>query len=1740
MYVGETYINGEKKSTGFGGVYFVTKFGEVWASSNNKTANEIAKRINDSRKVNGGKGYLALVKGTDAKLVSSPQGASASLTILESLVQDGLISSSDFRAAVNKAMADNPKTKSKINLSGTMSAADMIKAVDSLFDDVSKSSFDNRGTILRSIIVGLANSESIKKNSSEITKFLGGDPNKSLGWNKTSKTNKTTQSALDLIANIAMEDITKGLNSGDVYAVIEVDDDVYVDPTKKGDHKSYPFPIKIKGNKKPKLILLQNRESGRDVLVSKNNEGFDDLRKSFDGKVLGTASNGYGEAFVNTKNSKIKPIQNRKSLVEDTKKNKFMTEDDKGNYVFYHYATQDLTKKGINPLAPRSNATGKDEQPLAPASYYYTEPDIKESMVRGQFTHIVKVPKDKVYPFDEDPLNLLPAAEKAFKKVYPNVGFDANKMVAWVSKEAEKRGYPVTVSNWSGVSGVKNALRAQSPVVQKPTVISKPVPNTLNQTVSDPNFEYKSNRKKRSVQPRKSSPKDGKMQLPIYVTGGAMKAMKAAVSKSKNLADVTQAGIDYVKSTDWYLSMGTNDQLDVIDMIEHKFGNVYKTGVKGDGVITAETIDEALKKGIKVGERKEKGAQKDLTEQIKDVLRKPSIITKLSLPQYKALVNEARNVTNEKQLEEYKAKVGEILEKQSEKNIANAKRDAANNNKTKIKKAVKNEKAFANDRPVLKEFARINPAYLDDIDEYNEIAGQLLDKQNRTISNEEVLDYVEKKQKEIEEKLKQKLLSANDDLLKDGTITENMTLQEMRDALEGYKISVGEAKTPEEKLAERAKRVKEKREALEADIDRKLEELNQQLEGETLSTRKQEVIDSLNNIDRTNLKDENLQLINRVIDNIMVNDSYARSGDIIIAYKTQEAIRETKFRLEELGFNSFEEFMNDEAGPGSKFVKFVQQKGYNTSQILEAVEKYNSLKGLIRNITDMQGIFSGHADMVEQVAEFSKEFGKKLNKNNSSFKSQVRQALYSFVSQDYGGTDQDIQDEFNTNKERLFESIKNTLVEVIEKSHNKFRGKKNSPFTLNDKSKLIERIRAVKAEDGPDALYDILNDVPGKITPSDLTNLEVYAEIIDPAQSAEEVRDQLNQDERDLVDFMRKEFSKIKEALFETSEIWDNEVPEFVQNYLPLVYEKLSTVSKVTTSQSIDEQIKANSFAGGTMNKAASGTTINRDGKNKLGKDKKISTNFHYDMSRKFREALYQINTLPARRTFGKVINDEGFRDVLGGGNADMINNVVVENIKTQLNITTADPLYTIVARTIGRVGMAGSRMALGTILFGRINQALPPMIGASIKMAGKGGGSIFTAPRNPNKNLFKHSNIKEAIQTGAGFKTDYTVRDKKNLDSTFFLKRWARTGFAAADTASDWLTNATLSEVGAGDAIGRTRAWMMYYKHYQKSRNNVKGFKWKNEYKNPNKAASAYADQQIESTQSSNTFSALSPALTKNRNWGDVIKATYLGFQTFAITTRARLLNDTELLIEGARKGDPKLVGEALQDMTAIIAEFTVFATLKVAQGAFITMITVPILKMLLGLGDDEAEELAKQLSFKDAVERVVGTVARDFLVSGIPMVDNAASQGINWLYKQMSGEDKNILYYKAQEEKEWYEGLGTYSPFFGSWANLGTTAYKMAAGVPKLEKGGVIKKEGGAEIGTRILNERERDIYTVLLVHDALRVLGIGDQSVNTVANKLRRIAEKEHAIGTFKGLYDPTKGDEPNNGGLKVGGL
>ena len=175
---------------------------------------------------------------------------------------------------------------------------------------------------------------------------------------------------------------------------------------------------------------------------------------------------------------------------------KQMTEDDKGNYLFYHYSDKNIKTIDPSKFGSNTRATGRDERPGVGISMYYTRPDVKEQNVPSEFGYVVRVPKGKVYPFNQDPLNLIEPAKRMFEKQFPGQAFDPNKQVAWVSKAAAGRGYPMTVAEWN--IGRRKLVRAQTTEALKPEVFTKIKPGTLNQVETNPALDkFKPNAKKR-------------------------------------------------------------------------------------------------------------------------------------------------------------------------------------------------------------------------------------------------------------------------------------------------------------------------------------------------------------------------------------------------------------------------------------------------------------------------------------------------------------------------------------------------------------------------------------------------------------------------------------------------------------------------------------------------------------------------------------------------------------------------------------------------------------------------------------------------------------------------------------------------------------------------------------------------------------------------------------------------------------------------------------------------------------------------------------------------------------------------------------------------------------------------------------------------------------------------------------------------------------------------------------------
>ncbi len=254
MLAGTISIDGKQIFEGGGGIFFVTKYGDVWASGKKGTANTLAKMINDSLKNNGDRGLLVLAKGADQKLISSVSGVNSSLAILDVMLDKGLISPSDFRSAVSGAVK---AAGGIISLSG--SAKQLKSDINKYFSDPNTTTFEKRGNVVKDLIGRLAQSKSVKDNSTEIIELLGGEPNKNLAKGST----KLSQSLGDLVARVAAEQLTKGLSVGDVYGIIEVNSEVEVI---EDSHPSYPFHIRLKDGSSPKLILPKNRQNGSEVL----------------------------------------------------------------------------------------------------------------------------------------------------------------------------------------------------------------------------------------------------------------------------------------------------------------------------------------------------------------------------------------------------------------------------------------------------------------------------------------------------------------------------------------------------------------------------------------------------------------------------------------------------------------------------------------------------------------------------------------------------------------------------------------------------------------------------------------------------------------------------------------------------------------------------------------------------------------------------------------------------------------------------------------------------------------------------------------------------------------------------------------------------------------------------------------------------------------------------------------------------------------------------------------------------------------------------------------------------------------------------------------------------------------------------------------------------------------------------------------------------------------------------------
>lgn len=523
MLAGSVYLNGKEIFKGGGGVFFVTMYGDVWASGSRSAANTLKNAINNSLSKNKDKkGYLVLTKGSDSKLLSSSSGVNSSLSILESMLDNGLISLSDFRSAVSSAVK---VFGGEISLRG--SAKQLKEDVNKYFSNPKESTFQKRGDVLKKIIETIAQSKNTKTNKDKIIDFLGGDKNKGIVSKVTNENKNRNQSLSDLIAGIASEKLTKGLNVGDVYAIIEVSGEVDV---KEDSHPSYPFHIVQKDGKKPILHLPKIRENGSKTIITSSGKA-------------------YSVGNVSIMSGSFNEVSGRKQISPENSSNYAnMTEDGKGNFVFYHFGPRGI--KSIDPKRYGSNKGAITSKPEVAAmgrvggmSQFYTNPEYSEHNVSGD-KYMIKIPVSKVYDFNTDPDNLYDRAKELFKKKNPDMPFTANDQLAYITKLAEKEGYDMTVAEWN------NRTRAQSTKELKPVDVQIMDGNTISKPF-DENYESNASKGYKSEIPVSKEVKLKEVYDKIYTERNSKNKYDGLYRLAENFPKMSQDEItDMIDSSD--------------------------------------------------------------------------------------------------------------------------------------------------------------------------------------------------------------------------------------------------------------------------------------------------------------------------------------------------------------------------------------------------------------------------------------------------------------------------------------------------------------------------------------------------------------------------------------------------------------------------------------------------------------------------------------------------------------------------------------------------------------------------------------------------------------------------------------------------------------------------------------------------------------------------------------------------------------------------------------------------------------------------------------------------------------------------------------------------------------------------------------------------------------------------------------------------------------------------------------
>ncbi len=1043
-----------------------------------------------------------------------------------------------------------------------------------------------------------------------------------------------------------------------------------------------------------------------------------------------------------------------------------------------------------------------------------------------------------------------------------------------------------------------------------------------------------------------------------------------------------QNAYDYLLKSDWFASATDTEQTEAIDDLKKLTKQRRESSPSAKKILGIDSTKEKisvdqktvrswmmqdLAKGYKLGKRDAKKVmsamarlKNSLENELVGAMREIQSSGKLSKKQVDAIVNKFQktNVFNPDAVESFLNYMQKVVDKADHVDAVSK----ANSTRKQIKRRMKNKDVDNNLVQAAKEFAKINPSKVDDIDAYNQLAEKIKEGLGFSINSKQGVKFrsafdisTVEEYSELELK-RQKLASdaAFEEMFKDMFGSDlGMTVSQMRDFYaeldkETEKDEVKDKETRAKKAMDSAVKAFDTYSAI---INEMLESGVDSFTGEKLDidSKTEELIKEFMDSDITKLPLKDAIRAVDALNNFVVNQT---TGGL------EAIVRKRR------GESNVKKLVND----GVKSFKLKLPFGSGKTRVSNIVGAYLNSFASLPNLMD--NLFGGvrKALKVENAIGFSDVVNGRAAANKKA-NQVLEQFLDKFKSKK--ANNEDFNTAANMTERGLLGFMRRTSLSTDEKLRKaEFERRKN----------LIKESIEKMMKFGDEADFNKAQ-----------IYMEAYNKLLEDSNSIEDVESKADPVNKEAVEWWSEKFNEILPELTETSINVYNTVLENESNYNPDVFKRLNEQESELTG--LDED-SYNSGSGNQKVYDKKNPMLMRVKKpSSLPKGRYVSLDFDVNNFNSYESALVDINTASAIQQLKGALESDAFMQLVPDYRDRKILKDRITTYVSQIRGKGGIPrgqLWNEVNRIANMFSRVGTATSLGGLLQ-PAKQTLPVFVNTLVN-SGMDPRVFQSIAYVFNKDISNAINNSGMPIANRGALSETTLDDIDKLSDK--LEETKGEGlYNGIKRLQDMWMKKFLQEP---DAFIARASFLVYYKQELKrkgidpSKINWKDHKW-------NKDAANFAQRMVDRQQNVSDSDLQGLFLTERGGAAPIIRKILLPFQNFVLNQKNRMYADVKALRYGSKE-DKSIAIKSLLGLSAEWALFTLIS-MGIQEGMYMT--AEALISQFKGDEDDEEAKKKrakeKERRRKMYIKSMSTSAAKDFL-SPLPVIDEALITALNY----------------------------------------------------------------------------------------------------------------------------------------------